>query len=103
MKTIRIYDKQTKAWEYTLTSDKVKKGTRYVLSYSESEHWRNPGEEVLSVIDTGNDFKFEKAIGKTLDYGQISELLLMLTLIKLTDSALSPDYEFINANDVKEI
>ena len=103
MKTIRIYDKQTKAWEYTLISEEVKKGIRYTLSYSESEHWRNPGEEVLSVIDTGNDFKFEKAIGKTLDYGQISELQLMLTLIKLTDSALSPDYEFINSIDVKEI
>ena len=103
MKTIRIYDKQTKAWEYTLTSEEVKKGTRYVLSYSEAEHWSYPGEEVLSVIDTGNDYKFEKAIGKTLQSDELAELQLLLTLIRLTDSNLSPMYEFINSNDVKEI
>lgn len=103
MKTIRIYDKQTKAWEYTLTSEEVKKGTRYTLSYSESEHWTNPGTEVLTVTDTGNDFKFEKAIGKTLQSDELVELQLMLTLIRLNDSVLSPMYEFINANDVKEI
>lgn len=103
MKTIRIYDKKTKNWEYTLTSIEIKKGTQYVLSYSEAEHWTNPGEEVLSIIDTGNDFKFEKAIGKTLGYDQIIELQLSLTLIKLIDTGLSPDYEFINSQDVKEI
>jgi hypothetical protein len=103
MKTIRIYDKQTKVWEYTLTSEEVKKGTRYVLSYSEAEHWTYPGEEILSVIDTGNDFKFEKAIGKTLQSDELVELQLLLTLIRLIDSNLSPMYEFVNANDVKEI
>ena len=103
MKTIRIYDKQTKAWEYTLVSEEVKKGTRYVLFYSEAEHWSFPGTEILSVIDTGNDYKFEKAIGKTLEYDQFAELQLTLQLIKITDTSLSPEYEFINSQDVKEI
>jgi hypothetical protein len=103
MKTIRIYDKQTKAWEYTLTSEEVKKGTRYGLSYSEAEHWTYPGIEVLSVIDTGNDFKFENSIGKTLQSDELVELQLMLTLIRLTNPSLSPEYEFINSEYIKEI
>lgn len=103
MKTIRIYDKKTGKWEYTLTSEPDKKGIRYTLFYSEATHWNNPGKELLSITDTGDNFKFDKAIGKSLEYDFFTEIQMTMQLIKMLDNNLTIEYEFIDTENIKSI
>ena len=103
MKTYNIYCADEHTFEYVFTECTQFEEKHYELRRSGADHWTEPHEVLLKAIDTGNEFKIEEKIGKTLDYSQFSELRLFLNLINHTDEGLMGTYQVIDASTIHEI
>lgn len=65
--------------DYNLTVD----GNTYTLLYSSDEAWTRPNTVVMSVTDTGDDYKFNQLKKGILNYSESVELNILLKVIYL--------------------
>jgi len=83
-KTYHIGDREEKLdHDYTIVVTENDNNTTYVLSRSESSHWSEHarGEELLTLVDDGNGYKFKEKIGRAVDYAQFAELYILIQFI----------------------
>lgn len=64
----------------------------YSMYRSNAEIWTEPGEHILTITDDGNEMHLNPKLKKTLDYGQFSELTILLEFIRKKDEALMEEY-----------
>jgi len=66
--------------EYTL----VQQENLTMLYYSQNDAWTNPGEFILGIEDTGNEFKIIGSRCKKgkLDYAEAERLFILLSAVK---------------------
>ena len=78
--------------DYDIQVIKTECSTSYSMNYSRAEHWTVPGEHILTITDDGNDMHLNPKPKKTMDYGQIVELSILLDFIKNHDAQLTEEY-----------
>lgn len=78
--------------DYDITVIETEKGVEYSLYKSSGQHWRyqHQGELTLKMINTGNEIKFDRKIGKEMDYCDVLELHLLLSL----ERCLNPEFKY---------
>jgi hypothetical protein len=77
--------------EYDILDSTNNKGHRILkLFYSLEEFWNVNirGKMVLKMVDTGNGVRFSKN-AKSLDYGELAEIRLLMNFAKSTDENLA--------------
>ena len=85
--------------EYDIFIDDTDDGTKYSLYYSVAGHWTNPGELIISALDTGNGIKLSEKMGKSLDYGEFGNIALLFNFILNVDISMSPKYNVIRVDE----
>lgn len=91
-KVYRVYNTETKneTHEYIITQDRNQDDYLVTtLSRSTEEMWceDNKGEELISVIDTGNEIIFtKKQFTRDVGYDRFSELFILLSFINKTET-----------------
>lgn len=92
MRKFRVYntfDHNTEVHDYDVTMEIINKGEKYTLYRSNEGDWSDDcrGEEILSLVDTGNGVIFPKNIyTKEVDYACFAELFVLLSVMNKTDS-----------------
>ena len=71
---------------------KTEHSTTYSMCYSKAEHWNEPGMHLQTVTDDGNGMHLNVKVKKELDYGEFSELSILLDFIKNHDTILMEEY-----------
>lgn len=73
--------------DYNVTVIKTDKGKEYSIYNSDGEQWRTPakGELILKMIDDGNGIKFDRKIGKKMDYHELLALHILLSVERKLD------------------
>jgi hypothetical protein len=73
--------------EYDITKELIDEGEKITLYHSNTGSWTDntKGKKILSIINDGNNIKFDKTI-KTIDYSGLFELRLLLNFENKTDS-----------------
>ena len=96
MRKFRIYDTFNGGGEvhdYDVTIEDTDEGEKITLFRSNEGIWADDcrGEEIFSLLDTGNGVIFPKNIyTKDVDYHNLAELFVLLSVINKTDR--SPIY-----------
>lgn len=56
----------------------------YSLYYSNAEFWSHPGELIISLVDTGNEYKMVKPLRAKgcIGYDEANELYILLNAVK---------------------
>jgi hypothetical protein len=91
MRKFRVYDTFNGGGEthdYDVTIEDTDKGDKYTLFRSNCGNWSDEckGEEIFSLLDTGNGVIFPKNIfSKDVDYHNLAELFVLLSVINKTD------------------
>ncbi|NBW33879.1 MAG: hypothetical protein EBR30_02370 [Cytophagia bacterium] len=79
----------------------------YILKRSSSEYWtpRVRGEEVLTVLNSGNGYKIQwkESTGKVLDYAQAIELTIILNFLNQKCCNIPMKYSIVSAENVTEL
>lgn len=77
--------------DYDIVVEKLKNSTTYSLYYSPNEIWKDGwrGELILTLTDTGNEYKLSKSFGKKLEVDEIVYLRLLLNIQQSLDLNLS--------------
>jgi hypothetical protein len=65
----------------------------YSMYRSHSDIWTDPGEHIQTITDDGNGMQLNVKLKKKLDYGNFTELTILLDFIKNHDSQLMESYE----------
>lgn len=108
-KKFRVFESEKGSLEYIITVSIVDENTewpctRYTLFYSDNSEWTDPGEEILSIIDTQNGMEISKSHAKEeLDYSQFVELMILINFINKSDEYLSCKYYMIPEQSMKDL
>jgi len=89
-KVYNTYDSIIEVHDYDVTIETTDKGENITLYRSNGGDWADDcrGEKILSLLDTGNGIIFPKTIySKEVDYNQLAELFVVLSVINKTDRA----------------
>jgi hypothetical protein len=96
MRKFRVYDTLNgdgETHDYDVSIEDTDKGQKNTLYRSNGGDWASDcrGEELFSLLDTGNGIIFPKNIfSKDVDYHTLAELFVLLSVINKTDR--SPIY-----------
>jgi hypothetical protein len=103
MKEYKIFDKDVH--EYTITVDKSEKGSTYVMKLSGNSSWTEPGKELLKVHEDefAGQYVFSSSLGKKFEYSDLVELRILLNVITIDQSNLSPEYRAIPVTETIDI
>jgi hypothetical protein len=91
MRKFRVYntfDHDGDIHDYDVTIETTDEGEKITLFRSNEGIWADDcrGEELFSLLDTGNGVIFPKKIyTKEVDYSQLAELFVVLSVINKTD------------------
>jgi len=91
-KVYKVYNTEAKheTHEYTITQDRNKDNYLVTtLSRSHEEMWSedNKGEELISLIDTGDEVTFPKKLfAGDVGYDRFAELFILLSFINKTET-----------------
>lgn len=91
MRKFRVYntyDHLGDMHDYDVTIENIDKGKKITLFRSYGGDWSDDckGEEIFSLLDTGNGVIFPKKIyTKEVDYSKLAELFVILSIINKTD------------------
>jgi hypothetical protein len=83
-KKYKVFDKDDSC-EYTIEVIEEKNHREYLLYYSMNSLWTRPGELILSLVDDGNGIKLSSKLGNSLDYDVMTELYLLLSIMRELD------------------
>ena len=90
--------------QYIFKVSKTKKGNpKYTLSRPKNNPiWINPGEKIVSAVDTGNRFKLTSFLNapNKLDYDEFVELRVFLAAIQKVDDDLW-DFNLLKENKIQ--
>lgn len=72
--------------EYDLLVETVKHGNKFSLHYSEGKQWfeHTKGKLAISMINTGNDIKFDRTI-KNVDFAMLLHIRILINFEHQTD------------------
>lgn len=76
-----IFEDGQHEYDYEMTTDE-KGVVVHSLYYSKAEVWTNPGKHLISLVDTGNEFKI-KADGFSRKVMEYDEAIWMAILMKI--------------------
>lgn len=93
--------------EYILLEAETPDGhPEYSLFRSNGAEWCEDakGTLITSVVDNGNELKFDHRYGKNIGYDEFMELLILLRFIKAVDDLKSTDnYKIVKVDSVATI
>lgn len=84
MRKFNIFDEEG-SYEYDVTMTEEKEGKTYRIFQSSNRVWQSPGKLVMTCVDNGDELKFGEKIGKKIDYSQMVELRILLSVIAYVD------------------
>lgn len=89
--------------DYDITVTKTDKGKEYSIFNSMGEQWLShaQGELVLKMTDTGNGMKFDRKLGKSIQYHEVLCLHILLTVERCLDPQLK--YQVIENKSLIEV
>lgn len=92
-----VMDNKDNIHEYNIKVETNEKGDIYTLSTSNSGVWTEnyKGKVVQVMTDNGSDVVFNKALGKTIDYGVIDEIKLLLNFRNHVDGYATSKYKIV--------
>lgn len=90
--------------EFNITVEVIDKGTKYSIFASNNDIWteQTKNELLLSMIDTGDDIKFDRRI-RTMDYEVVQYVRILLQLEVFLDTNLKDKYKLIEENVIIEL
>lgn len=93
-----------KELEFKILVEKNKNNKKYFLFYSYSRNWTTKVRGRMSklIIDDGNGYKIYQGV-KYYDYGEFSDLRLLISFIDNYDKNLCERYLIVDENKFKEI
>lgn len=80
--------------DYDIEFIETEHSKSYSMYRSNSDIWTEPGEHVLTITDDGNGMHLNPKLKKNLDYGQHTELTVLLEFIHKKDAILMEEYTF---------
>jgi len=91
VKVARVIDLDEDVIEYNIFEEVTEKGVRQSIARSKASVWNEASreEEVLAIIDDGNEVIFESEFTK-LDYGD-SNCLMLLLCFNTQNQSISPN------------
>lgn len=88
MKKYMILDSKD-SYEYDVVIEPTKDGQKYTLFRSPNPEWDKPGEEILSITDDGDNMVLSIDPKKTMDYAEVAELYLLLSVHNKNDDFMA--------------